>query len=333
MSLRAYILHLRPRSWPIVFAHYLCGALIFLPKVRETPWGDVFGRVLLGGALWTVCLNGGTLALNSAFDRDQGDIGYLDNPPPVPRHLALFSLVLLALGLAFAWPLLPAGYSWLLTFCVVLSIFYSVPPIRLKALGGFDLLVNMIGYGGATFAAGGAATGLLTELPPQYSTRLLLLAVGFAFLFGAFYPMTQIYQIPEDSARGDRTLAIALGPRRSLTLAVMLELVALGCFMWGLAAVPPLNPQESPGQILIGGAGSSLVILRPHSHPALGLVFLLLPMILWIVFTLDWRHRMATYPAKRGMYRALWLWALTDVMIVLACIVATPFWGIRFVIV
>ena len=43
---------------------------------------------LLGLVLWVVCLNGGTLALNSAFDRDEGDIAYLRRPPLPPRHLA-----------------------------------------------------------------------------------------------------------------------------------------------------------------------------------------------------------------------------------------------------
>lgn len=333
MTLQAYILHLRPRSWPVVFAHYLCGALILLPKTTEAVVAEVLAKVLFGGILWTVCLNGGTLALNSAFDRDVGDIGYLDNPPPIPRHLALFSLLLLVLGLILAWPFLPSGYCWLLAFCVILSILYSVPPIRLKAIGGFDLLVNMIGYGGATFAAGGAATGLLTQLPPHYQVRLIFLAVGFALLFGAFYPMTQIYQIPEDTARGDRTLAILLGPRRSLSLAVLLQLLALGCFAWGMAVVPPLNPQDIADQILIGGSGPSFLVVLPHSYPALGLLFLVLPMTLWVVFTLDWRGRLSTYPAKRGMYRALWLWALTDLMIVLACFVGTPFWAIKYVIV
>src|SRR2546427_5129694 len=37
--------------------------------------------------IWVILLNGGTLAINSVFDRDEGDIGYLNAPPPLPRHL------------------------------------------------------------------------------------------------------------------------------------------------------------------------------------------------------------------------------------------------------
>jgi hypothetical protein len=37
----------------------------------------------------------------------------------------------------------------------------------------------------------------------------LLLVVGFAPLFGSFYPLTQIYQIETDIKRGDITLAAA----------------------------------------------------------------------------------------------------------------------------
>ena len=46
--------------------------------------------------LWVVCLNGGTLAINSVFDKDEGDIGYLVAPPAIPKHLLAFSVALLA---------------------------------------------------------------------------------------------------------------------------------------------------------------------------------------------------------------------------------------------
>ena len=37
--------------------------------------GQRWREGLLGIFVWVVCLNGGTLAINSAFDRDEGDIG------------------------------------------------------------------------------------------------------------------------------------------------------------------------------------------------------------------------------------------------------------------
>jgi 1,4-dihydroxy-2-naphthoate octaprenyltransferase len=251
-------------------------------------------RTLVGGLIWTVCLNGATLALNSAFDRDEGDIGYLDNPPPPPAYLAAFSLVLLGCGLLASYFFQSRPFVWLMGFCVMLSLAYSVPPVRLKALGGADLVINMLGYGAATIAAGALATDLLSLLDPVWQTRVVLVAAGFGFLFGAFYPMTQIYQIPEDSARGDRTLAIMLGPRGSLRFALALEFMALACHLAGLVwGAPNLT------RLLLA---SALVLVSG---------------IAWILFTAEWLRQIPSYPAKRGMYRALWLWALSDVATVL----------------
>ena len=76
-------------------------------RPRRRGAGNRAGAALLGGiVLWVVCLNGGTLALNSAFDRDEGDVAYLKRPPPPPRHLAAFSLGLMGAGqlLALAPP-------------------------------------------------------------------------------------------------------------------------------------------------------------------------------------------------------------------------------------
>jgi 1,4-dihydroxy-2-naphthoate octaprenyltransferase len=300
MNWRPYCLHLRPRSWAIVFAHYVCGAMLLVPRAPAGTSGQALVGVLIGGLLWAICLNGATLALNSAFDRDEGDIGYLDNPPPVPPHLALFALALLAGGCAGAWVLTPRAHFWLLVVGAFLSVIYSVPPVRLKAIAGADAAINMLGYGGMTFAAGGFVTDLLPHLPPSYGQRLALAASGFAFLFGAFYPMTQIYQIPEDAARGDRTLALVLGPRRSLRLAAVLECIAFACFAAGI-----------------------LWDDTPSSVWWRGLILLAVPFAGWLAFTAAWYRRIETYPAKKGMYRALWLWALTDVTVVLAW-----WWGV-----
>lgn len=295
MKLSAYILHLRPRSWPIVFAHYACGAIILLAHSPASRVVGAAAQAVLGGIIWAICLNGGTLALNSAYDRDEGDIGYLDNPPPVPKHLAFFAILLMIAGLCLAYLFLPLGFLLILGLCVVLSLLYSVPPIRLKAVAGADLLVNMAGYGAATIAAGALATGLLPALPEDWKYRITCVAAGFAFLFGAFYPMTQIYQIPQDAARGDKTLVISLGARRALVLALILELIALGLHLIGL------GPFDAAGPV----AFWATAVTTEQG-------------IAWLIFTADWLHRVDAYPAKSGMYRALWLWAVSDFVIVLA---------------
>ena len=94
-----YLLHTRPAEWPIVAAHTAVGYLLAV-GLQGAARGDRLGPALLGITLWVVCLNGGTLALNSAFDRDEGDVAYLRQPPAPPAHLAGFGLALMLAGLA-----------------------------------------------------------------------------------------------------------------------------------------------------------------------------------------------------------------------------------------
>ena len=218
-----YLLHLRPAEWPIMAAHTALGYLLAVGPRGIT--GEHLSAALLGLILWVLCLNGGTLALNSAFDRDEGDIAYLRDPPPPPRRLAVFSLALMAAGQVAALTL-PPLFGALYALCFVLSVLYSVPPFRLKAVAGADWLINMVGFGTLTPLAGWATTGR----PVDAVIRLVLL--GFCPLFAALYPLTQIYQFEEDTRRGDRTLALMLGVRRSLDVALAAAGLAFVLFAW-----------------------------------------------------------------------------------------------------
>ena len=282
-----YLLHTRPAEWPIMAAHTLVGYLLAV-GVPGALHGERLGPALLGAGLWVVCLNGGTLALNSAYDRDEGDIAYLRRPPPPPRHLAGFGLALMGVGLLGSF-LLPAPYRLAYAACLGLSVLYSVPPFRLKAVPGADWLINMVGFGTLTPYAGWAATGL----PLDAAHGLVLLA--FCPLFAALYPLTQIYQLEEDRRRGDLTFAGILGPRRSLLASVLAAALAFGLF-------------AAAGRRSGWGAGD-----------AWRWGILALCALAWGCVLVPWLHRQATMgPAEhqRGMYRALGAWALTDAAVV-----------------
>ncbi len=220
-----YILHLRPAEWPIVAAHTAVGYMLAV-GLSGVLAGEHLGPALLGLVLWVVFLNGGTLALNSAFDRDEGDIAYLRRPPAPPRGLAAFSLVLMGAGQLAALRL-PSGFALAYGGCFLLSILYSVPPVRLKAVAGADWVINMWGFGTLTPYAGWAATGI----PVDAARGLVLLA--FCPLFAALYPLTQLYQLDEDLRRGDRTLASVLGMERSLDTAILAAIIAFACLVAG----------------------------------------------------------------------------------------------------
>ncbi|MCJ7736345.1 MAG: hypothetical protein MUQ10_03390, partial [Anaerolineae bacterium] len=65
----------------------------------------------------------------------EGDIGYLEDPPPVPGLLAVFAMCLLVLGGVVASFV---GNAFLLAYgiCSILSILYSVPPFGSRRVPG-----------------------------------------------------------------------------------------------------------------------------------------------------------------------------------------------------
>jgi len=268
-------------------AHTVVGYLLAVSL--QGAWsGERLAAAVLGLGLWVICLNGGTLALNSAYDRDEGDVAYLRRPPPPPRHLAGFGLLLMFSGLSAAF-LLPTGYRVAYAVCLVLSVLYSVPPVRLKAVPGADWVINMWGFGTLTPYAGWAATGL--PVRPAYGLVLL----GFCPLFAALYPLTQIYQFEEDSRRGDRTLARSLGVKGSL-------LVSLG------AAAVGFSVFATAGRVAGWSAPDAWRWL------ALGLSALV-----WGAVLINWlrgHERMGVKEHQRGMYLALAAWAVTDLAVV-----------------
>jgi 4-hydroxybenzoate polyprenyltransferase len=270
-------------------AHALVGYILAV-GFRGVAGGERLGQALLGVALWVVCLNGGTLALNSAFDRDEGDIAYLRLPPPPPPHLAGFGFSLMVAGLLASFTL-PGQYRAAYAVCLFLSVLYSVPPFRLKAVPGADWIINMWGFGTLTPYAGWAATGL-----PLDSTRGLVL-LAFCPLFAALYPLTQIYQVEEDTRRGDRTLALTIGVRGSLL--VSLGAVLFAFFLFGAAGLQAGWRD---------GGGWRWVLLGSSA-------------LAWCLVLVPWirRHpRMSNVEHQRGMYRALGAWALTDLAVVLS---------------
>jgi lycopene elongase/hydratase (dihydrobisanhydrobacterioruberin-forming) len=280
----SYLLHTRPREWPIMAAHTALG--FFLAVGWNVQAGGGWAMLLGGLALWVVCLNGGTLAINSVYDRDEGDIGYLDAPPPPPAHLFAFSFGLMVLGQLLAVALFPWLFALAYAVCFTMSVVYSVPPFRWKAVAGLDLLINAWGFGTLTPLAGWAITGM----PLEPWAVLTLLA--FCPLFASLYPLTQLYQYDEDRARGDRTLALVLGMRRSIAFAIAMALLCFALLGAGIATGPAGRWWPSVAVALLA----------------------------WLAVLLPWYRlhpRMTPTQHKRRMYAALHAWAVTDIAVLL----------------
>ena len=277
----------RPRQWPILTAQLAVGALLCRPQAAEVP-APALLPLAVAWLAWVVLLNGGTLAFNSAYDRDTGPVAYLPRPPQPPAGLAGWSLGLMLTGAVIGWIGVGPLFGGITLGSVGLSVLYSHPVTRWKARPGLDLLVNMAGYGAGTTVAGlaaGRSAGWTGDVGGPW------LVGGFALLFGSFYPLTQIYQLADDRARGDRTLATALGPRSALALSLLL----------GIGAAVLLLAEPGPA-----------VSLPARLILAAALTAWLIHIGLWWQAAPGWsnaRH-------ERGMYNALVLWGLVDLALV-----------------
>jgi 4-hydroxybenzoate polyprenyltransferase len=169
-----------------------------------------------------------------------------------------------------------------------MSLAYSVPPVRLKAVAGADWLINMVGFGTLTPYAGWAITGRV--LPWGMAVVLW----SFCALFASLYPLTQLYQLEEDARRGDRTLALMLGMRGSLLVAIGAAAVAFAMLAWAASRAECAAWQW--GALAVAAASWAAVLLP------------------WLV-----RHgRMTSAEHQRGMYAALTAWAVTDLAVIAA---------------
>jgi 1,4-dihydroxy-2-naphthoate octaprenyltransferase len=154
----------------------------------------------------------------------------------------------------------------------------------------------MLGFGMLTPIAGWGLTG------QPLTGWFWKISIGFGFLFGALYPATQIYQVEEDKARGDRTLVIKLGITKSLVAAALMELAAHAMFVW--AAIEK-QPRVTLGSSMI------LSIDRVIQAILLSCVPWSIAMIQW---TLRWRS-MSQAQNEKMMYAFLMLWAITEIII------------------
>jgi 1,4-dihydroxy-2-naphthoate octaprenyltransferase len=178
------------------------------------PWQDAW-RFLAVFLLFHIGAFGGLTALNSFYDRDEGPIGGMWKPPPVPRRLWHFAWIVQIGGLAL---LLPFGLALALIYAgiLLLSLGYSHPRTRWKGHPFKSLAVVGVGQGVLDFTAGAftarAGEGLV------WNPGLWCGIGGATLTVLAFYPLTQLYQLSDDTMRGDHTVAAwlhASGERRA----------------------------------------------------------------------------------------------------------------------
>jgi 4-hydroxybenzoate polyprenyltransferase len=158
-------------------------------------------------AAWTL-LQAGTLWLNAALDRDQGEV-LLGNAVPVPPGVVpcAYGGLMLGVGLAFLAARLAAVAAVL---CGLLAVLYSHPRTVWKGRPVLGPLVNGVGYGLLSPLAGWAVVGVRTD-----ARSVVVWLLGALAVLGCYFA-AQAFQGEEDRARGYQTLVVTHGPRAAV---------------------------------------------------------------------------------------------------------------------
>jgi 1,4-dihydroxy-2-naphthoate octaprenyltransferase len=190
------------------------------------------------GAWWF--LSAGTLWLNAALDRDEGEV-LMGPTSAVPAGIDRFGYGALALAVALG---AAAGVVPLacVAACAVLAVLYSHPATAWKGHPVLGPLTNVVGYGLLSPIAGWSV--VRAEATPRTLAALVLAAAWVA----ATYFGAQAFQGDEDRRRGYRTLVVSAGPTgaigaaRGLYATSFLGLAALAALGWFPRAVLLASP-------------------------------------------------------------------------------------------
>ena len=161
--------------------------------------------------LWHLGLYGGATAFNSYWDKDEGPIGGLKNPPPMRPWMRWASFFLMMVPAPFLMYDIVSDNLPIVSFAVYgLSFFlfwaYSSPIIRWKGHPYLSVLVIFLSTG-----TNGFFMGYFSSSGMSFSLLSLLAALGVASILVSLYPISQLFQLEEDRNRGDRTLALQIG--------------------------------------------------------------------------------------------------------------------------
>jgi 4-hydroxybenzoate polyprenyltransferase len=202
MFSRSAWLHLR-----IPFSFFLLPVFLLTVGVSPNLNGD---RLLLAFIIIHVFLYPASNGFNSYFDKDQGSIGGLKNPPPVNTGLYYLALLFDLIAVCLAWWKINFDFAAMLFVYGLASKAYSHPSVRIKKypIGGWLFTGFFQGFFTVWMCHVGINNfGWLDSL----TLKTIVVGVLASLMLMGNYPMTQIYQHNEDASRGDYTLSLKLG--------------------------------------------------------------------------------------------------------------------------
>ncbi|CAH0997332.1 1,4-dihydroxy-2-naphthoate octaprenyltransferase [Emticicia aquatica] len=165
-------------------------------------------------------------AYNSYFDKDEGSIGGLENPPAVDKKLFWASWIVDFLAILISFFVIDPLFAGMILIYGLVSKAYSNDKIRLKKYPILSWFIVGLFQGAFTyFTVILAFTKNIQNLQEQ-----LLPAIISTIMLWAVYPMSQIYQHEEDAKRGDTTLSILLGIKGTFVFTAIVFSIAFAAF-------------------------------------------------------------------------------------------------------
>ncbi len=192
-----FLLHLRLHyQFLILSGGYLLGGFMAGQMDLYQFWMQFFNVHIL--------LFGGATAYNSWWDKDEGPIGGLKNPPKMKKWMHVVSLLMMYAGLIWA---LTVSWMYAGIYLVSFLLFwlYSTPHARWKGRPILSLWAIGISTGFNSVVLGTIAAG------GSISFLVLLSATGATCILLSLYPVSQVFQIEEDAARHDNTFTRMYG--------------------------------------------------------------------------------------------------------------------------
>ncbi len=222
MFSRSTLLHLRIPFSVLLMPVYIF-ALGLSPNLNES-------RLLWSFLIIHLFLYPASNAYNSYFDKDEGSIGLLRNPPPVKKELYWTALLFDSIAILLGFIKVNLLFSVMLFIYGLVSKAYSHPSIRLKKLPVIGWLTAGFFQGFFTFMM--CYIGI-NEFGFENLWRepILIAASLTSLMLWASYPMTQVYQHEEDKKHGDKTMSRLLGIRGTFFFAMFFFVISTIAFV------------------------------------------------------------------------------------------------------
>jgi len=207
-------------------------------------------------------------AYNSTQDRDEGSVGLIENPLPIPQQLSVITIlfdILAIIACLFIHPLT----TMLLVIYIIASRLYSWRKVRLKKYPILGFLTVFLCQGALVFLM------VLSVFHPEQNFKTAFVEyLPFAFVsslfIGSMYPLSQIYQHKQDKEDGVFTISALLGYRNTFIFSGIQFMLASIIFNYSL---------------LIEGKTIDIIIYNTSQLPV-------------IIFFLIWFYRVMKDPTK-----------------------------------